>query len=346
MDKQIKVAIACQAYNQAKYIKQTLDGFVMQKTNFRFVAFIGDDCSTDGTREIIEEYAKKYPQIIKSIFQQTNTKGAMNFMDTFNACNKAQYVAWCEGDDYWTDEYKLQKQVDFLDKNPKYSACFHPVKIIYENNEKEPIFYPARKTMLGKKEITLNELLSKNYIQTNSVMYRWRFQDGSLGQYFYEYLLPSDWYLHLLHAKLGPIGFIHDVMSVYRRQEQGIWYDSMVNPERLKLNNGIYIFNFYKNVYKNITDNSEIYLNNVLLPKARELLLNYFNYGEFEKLQEFKNINQNLFNQIFPLKEKDKFKKKYKKYKKLFKIFLFSTIALIFILITLLILYTKFKGEI
>ncbi|MBQ8635611.1 glycosyltransferase [bacterium] len=345
MDKEIKVAIACQTYNQAKYIRQMLDGFVMQKTNFRFVAYVGDDCSTDGTKEIIEEYAKKYPEIIKPIYQQTNTKGAMNFMDTFNAC-KAQYVAWCEGDDYWTDENKLQKQADFLDCHPDYSGCFHPVKVIYENNEKKSAFYPAKKTMLGKNKITLNELLHKNYIQTNSIMYRWRFQDGSLGQYFFEYILPGDWYLHLLHAKCGPIGYIDEVMSVYRRQPQGIWYDSIANPERLKLNNGLYMFNFYKNVYKNIADCSQNYFQNVLAPITHELLLNYFNYGDFEKLQEFKNLNKDLFNQFFPLQEKDRFKKKYKKYKKLFEIFLISTITLIFILITLLVLYTKFKGEI
>lgn len=332
MDSEIKVAVACQTYNQVNYIKQALDGFIMQKTNFKFVVYVGDDCSTDGTREIIKEYAEKYPDIIKPIFQETNTKGALNFMDTFNAC-KTQYVAWCEGDDYWIDEYKLQKQVDFLDRNPSFSACFHPVKVIYENDEKPNSIYPSKKTMINKNKIVLEKLLKRNYIQTNSIMYRWQFQNESLSRYFNEPLLPGDWYLHLLHAKKGPIGFLKDVMSVYRRQPQGIWYDSINNVTRLKLNNGIYMLNFYKNIYKNITDNSEDYFNNILIPAAQDILQNYYIHGYFEKLLEFKNSNQELYSKIFPIQKNDKIMRKYKKYKKLFDVFLFIIIILIFILI-------------
>lgn len=132
MDK--KLSIICITYNQKDYIKQCLDGFIMQKTNFEFVAYIGDDCSTDGTIEIIQEYEQKYPNIIKGIYHNQNVGVNQNLLDVMSKCN-TRYVAICEGDDYWTDPYKLQKQVDYLEEHSEYSACFHPVRIKWENGK-------------------------------------------------------------------------------------------------------------------------------------------------------------------------------------------------------------------
>ena len=101
------VSIHCMAYNHANYIRECLDGFVKQKTNFPFIAYVGDDCSTDGTTEIIKEYEKKYPDIIKGIYHKKNTKAEGNFFDILKQC-KGKYLIFCEGDDYWTDINKLQ----------------------------------------------------------------------------------------------------------------------------------------------------------------------------------------------------------------------------------------------
>ena len=128
MDKSIPVvSICCVAYNHVHFIRQCLDGFVMQKTNFPFEVLIHDDASTDGTQDIIREYEAKYPDIIKPIYQKENqySKGVRVSLVYNYSRVRGKYVALCEGDDYWTDPYKLQKQVDFLEAHPDYVMCSH-----------------------------------------------------------------------------------------------------------------------------------------------------------------------------------------------------------------------------
>nr|WP_288834192.1 glycosyltransferase [uncultured Flavobacterium sp.] len=125
MDKYI-VSISCVTYNHAPFIKTCLDGFLMQQTSFAFEVVIHDDASTDGTREIIEEYTSKYPDIFFPMYQKENqySQGIRGMMARFNfpRC-RGKYIALCEGDDYWTDPLKLQKQVDVLENNPEYKFC-------------------------------------------------------------------------------------------------------------------------------------------------------------------------------------------------------------------------------
>ena len=126
------LSIICITYNHKDFIRQALEGFVMQKTNFKFEVLIHDDASTDGTADIIREYEAKYPDIIKPIYQKENqfSKG-VHILKTFIYPRVlGKYVALCEGDDYWTDPNKLQKQVDFLEAHPEYSGCFHVLAII------------------------------------------------------------------------------------------------------------------------------------------------------------------------------------------------------------------------
>lgn len=220
MAKAPKVSILCLTYNQDEYIKQTLDGFLMQKTDFDFEVLINDDASTDNTQKILKEYAEKYPEIIKPNFQNKNlySQGLRNFIPRF-LLPKAQgkYLAVCEGDDYWTDPDKLQTQADFLDNNPDYVICFHAVRVTYENSEDKEFIFPDVK---DENWYTTEELLRTNYIPTNAVMYRKQ-----------KYLniptdiSPGDWFLHLYHAQFGKIKFIDKVMSVYRKHEGGIWWD-------------------------------------------------------------------------------------------------------------------------
>lgn len=115
MSSQIIVTIRCAAFNHGQYIRQTLDGFVMQKTNFAFEAIVHDDASTDNTADIIREYAEKYPDIIKPFFEKENqySKGGKEIERIFEENSRGKYMVICEGDDFWTDSLKLQKQVDF-----------------------------------------------------------------------------------------------------------------------------------------------------------------------------------------------------------------------------------------
>ena len=137
MNKTTKVSISCLAYNHEPYISKCLDGFIMQKTDFPFEVLIHDDASTDRTADIIREYEAKYPDIIKPIYQTENkySKG-IGITKTYQFPRaKGKYIAMCEGDDYWTDPLKLQKQVDFLEKNEEYSACFHDIEIVNKDNK-------------------------------------------------------------------------------------------------------------------------------------------------------------------------------------------------------------------
>lgn len=121
------VSICCLTYNHAPYIRQCIDGFLMQKVNFNIEILIHDDASTDGTIDILREYEAIYPDIIFPIYEAENkySNGYSGQMDFFNYRRaRGKYIAYCEGDDYWTDPQKLQKQVDFMEANPEYSVCY------------------------------------------------------------------------------------------------------------------------------------------------------------------------------------------------------------------------------
>ncbi|MBQ3041416.1 MAG: glycosyltransferase [Clostridia bacterium] len=134
----MKVSVICLVYNHEPYLRKCLDGFVNQKCNFEYEVLIHDDASTDNSASIIREYEEKYPNIIKPIYQTENqmSKGVKISSTYIYPIAKGEYIAWCEGDDYWTSEDKLQRQVDFLDEHPEYIACIHKYDVINRKGEK------------------------------------------------------------------------------------------------------------------------------------------------------------------------------------------------------------------
>lgn len=219
-----KVSIVTISYNQEKYIQEALESFVTQETDFAFEVIVADDGSTDKTQEIITSYAARYPDIFRPILRDKNIGIHKNISDALSRA-RGEYIALCEGDDYWTDTTKLQRQADFLDKHPSYSLCFHPVRVFFQNKEEEDSIYPEQGHGY---RFTIEELLRWNFIQTNSVMYRKR-DYKNLPQD----VLPLDWYLHLYHAQYGKIGYIDRVMGAYRRHASGIWWASHSNADEL-----------------------------------------------------------------------------------------------------------------
>jgi glycosyltransferase involved in cell wall biosynthesis len=133
----VMVTVRCTAYNQEPFIRQTLEGFVMQKTNFRFEVIVHDDASTDGTARIIREFAEKYPDIIRPIYETENqySKHDDSLRRVLDACLRGKYIAYCEGDDYWIDPLKLQKQVDFLESHPDYGAVYTNFEAFYNDTK-------------------------------------------------------------------------------------------------------------------------------------------------------------------------------------------------------------------
>lgn len=221
MDKNISplVSICCITFNHEPYIRKCLDGFLMQKTNFDFEILIHDDASTDGTASIIRKYKVKYPDLLKPIYQTENqySKG-IRPINKFNFERaRGKYIALCEGDDYWIDPLKLQKQVDFLEENEEYSICFHNVKIFKENENKFMADYITREV---NETSDIYELAKANYIHTPSVLFR-----NIITEFPTEfYNSPAgDYFLHMLNAQFGKIKKLNDCMAVYRVHEGGVW---------------------------------------------------------------------------------------------------------------------------
>lgn len=218
MIKRPTVSVVTITYNQEKYIRQTLESFVAQQTDFKFEIVVADDHSTDKTADIVKEFAGKYPELFRPILRKKNIGAQKNSISALKAAN-GKYIALCEGDDYWTDPKKLQRQVDFLEKNPQFGLCFHPVRVFFENKEAADFIFPDTKE--HGSVFTVKRLLKDNFIQTNSVMYRRQdYKDIK------DDVMPLDWYLHLYHAQFGKIGFINKVMSAYRRHSGGMWWNS------------------------------------------------------------------------------------------------------------------------
>lgn len=219
------VTIRCLVYNHEQYLRQCLDGFVMQQTNFPFEAIVHDDASTDGSAAIIREYAEKYPDIIKPIYETENQYSKRNgsIRRIMIANTHGKYVALCEGDDYWTDPLKLQKQVDFLESNPEYTMCFANAIMHYENNtaKEDRIF-----SNVEDRDYTGVELRTKWIVPTASVMLRgWIYKSDmytSCSQnknFFY-----GDIVLWLTCAHYGKIRGMSDIVSVYRRHDGGMTF--------------------------------------------------------------------------------------------------------------------------
>lgn len=217
LDEDILVAIHCVTYNHEPYIRDCLDGFLMQKTNFKFVAIVHDDVSTDKTADIIREYAAKYPEIIKPIYETENQyskfDGSLDrVMETAIAVTGAKYVAMCEGDDYWIDPYKLQKQVDFLETHTEFSICFHKCKnLIQQTGE---FTQEQVNNMIG--ETTIFDLAKGNFIHTPSVVYRQNDRVVAEKARFPQDLKADDYVYWMLLAQYGKIMKLPDEMAVYR----------------------------------------------------------------------------------------------------------------------------------
>lgn len=209
------VSIICLTYNQGEYLRQAFESFLLQETAFPIEVLVHDDASTDGSEEIIKEYARRYPKVFKVDIEKENQfkKGDLEFVNKVFREARGKYIALCEGDDYWTDSSKLQRQVDFLENNPGHALVFHPVRVVFESAPREDKIFPSTKS-----GFTLKRLLQGNFIQTNSVMYRRQNYDKLAAD-----VLPGDWYAHLYHAQFGKIGFIDRTMSVYRRHKGSAW---------------------------------------------------------------------------------------------------------------------------
>ena len=199
-EKEVQVSVICISYNHEKYIRDTLNGIFIQKTNFRYEVIVHDDASTDGTAAIIMEYAAQYPDTIIPICQTKNqySQGIPFLFEYILPKVNGKYIAYCEGDDYWTDPLKLQRQYDFLEKNPKYVACGHNVILVEDDNrfmtKDSPLYskYFETYTDMIDHDYTLEELgRQAMYGQTCTRMYR-NFWNNLPKDFKNQYILSNE----------------------------------------------------------------------------------------------------------------------------------------------------------
>lgn len=223
INREIMVSIQCMAFNHEPYIRQCLDGFVMQKTNFHFEAIIHDDASTDGTSDIIREYERMYPDIIKPIYQIENqySKHDGSIRRALDSKTRGKYIALCEGDDYWTDPLKLQKQVDFLESHPDYSMVCNRTKLYSQRQGK----YIGENYCYNKSRLVdIKDVIFRGglFISTCSIMLR----HTVINEGFPDYIINchvGDYPLQIFAAMKGKVYYFNDIMSVYRIDNNASW---------------------------------------------------------------------------------------------------------------------------
>lgn len=268
MKDEIMVSICCITYNQENYIRDALDGFLKQKTNFKYEIIVHDDASTDNTAKIIKEYEDKYPDIIKPIYQTENQyqQGKRVSIPVYRKA-EGKYIAVCEGDDYWTNENKLQSQVDYMEAHSDCSFCFHNAIVLDELNKTKRKFVPynknAKKYLKKDNKYNVGELELLEFIPTASFMFRTKNFKNMPEWYAKCYV--GDWALKLVMTSFGYAYYMDDVMCVYRKNAIGSVTNKNVSKEKESTKGKLEILakkeefinlidDFTKNRYKDIFD--------------------------------------------------------------------------------------------
>lgn len=211
------VSVVCLTYNHEPYLRRALDSILNQKTEFPFEVLVGEDCSPDGSRAILKEYEQQHPGFFRMFYHEKNVGATANLHDLFMR-TEGKYLVILETDDYWTDDHKLQKQVDFLESHPEYIGCAHDSVVIDEN---ENVLNPSRIAMRGghaETVYTLKDLLETGFIfQTSSVLARNVFLDRHDFSVLYQaHPLVGDLTYYCEILRKGSIYILPDVMTAYR----------------------------------------------------------------------------------------------------------------------------------
>ncbi len=295
-DQQPLVSVAVMTYNHVDFIAKAIDSILCQKTDFSFEICIGEDDSSDGTREICQQYATKYPHIIRLFERKRDdvmvingyVTGRFNMIETLKSC-RGNYIAILEGDDYWIDPLKLQKQVDYLENNPDYALCFCNINVIYlDERKKDHPGYGTEKLPEGylqpisppKQTTDINDLVDGNFIHTPGVLFRNWIKDQGLPRYL-RHTPIGDWPLHMYTALQGKLYYFSDQMAVYRVHENGLW---STLSDFDKLTKGM------MQLPSMIAEN--IFQEDIQLRLVNRLnsLLSYFRYLYHKEIETYKNL--------------------------------------------------------
>lgn len=297
------VSVCCLTYNHDKYIRRALDSILIQKTNFPIEIIVHDDASLDGTRDIISGFAKKYPQIIRPVFQEKNLmKSGIGIFQIYTnyvfPLAQGKYIAICEGDDFWSDPAKLQIQINFMENYPECTVCFHKVGILKNGETNFDIYEDYHRRILGERsEFTFYDLLKDNIIPNCSVVYR--NMRSEFPDLFRNIVFP-DWPLHLLYAEKGKLGYINKCMAIHHDHEKGLW-NGNTNINKVKS-----IISFYVDLLKYL----DVQYHTIIHESLERYLQGFkfvdfgidfeigYSYGFVRKQQELDKLQKDL-NTIF-----------------------------------------------
>lgn len=229
MENQPLVSIICLTYNEEEFVRDAFDGFLSQVVDFPFEVLVFDDASQDTTQEIIEEYVGKYPDIFKAtLYKENYYQKGLRFFGSYQGLKtaKGKYIAFCEGDDYWCDNHKLQKQVEFLESHPEFEVCAHETRIRndYYKEENGILFSHTKVNIFidrsKQNHYKFADTLTGNIFHISSLMFR---NDKLLEfpEWIYE-VSAQDMVFYMILAERGDIYLMRDVMSVYRHNQKSI----------------------------------------------------------------------------------------------------------------------------
>lgn len=279
------VSVCVQTYQHADYIVDCLEGILMQETDFSFAILLGEDASTDGTRDICIKYAKKYPENIKLFLHDRENNieiggqptGRFNFLYNLYSA-RGKYIALCDGDDYWTDPQKLQKQVGFLENDEDYVGCFSNFMIVDRNSN-----VLKKKGLLKKKQrdLDISSILEFQSPKTLTTVFRRKVLPT---QYCNEYrkVFNFDTFLFSLLARENPFKYLDFTSGAYREHSEGIWSE---NNEILQNEKQLHTFMLMKNVFDD--DHEQLAISRRILRKRLKLIPLYIKKGHFIKALRF-----------------------------------------------------------
>lgn len=251
MVERVIVSVCVQTFNHEPFIRKCLDGFIIQKTNFAFEVLIHEDASTDNTAKIIREYEANYPEIIKPIYQTVNqySQGINSLTDLLFPIARGKYIAQCEGDDFWTDPLKLQKQVDFLETHPEYSYVCSRFSVLNENTGEQKGFADDFFADGKDKLITTDNFFNPYISKTLTVLFRAKLIE-KINSNFKSF---SDLFLFFQLLQYGNAYCLSEDMGVYRLHSGGVWSSiSRITNSQISYNMSFDFVRIYGNKYNSI----------------------------------------------------------------------------------------------
>lgn len=291
-----KVVVICMTYNHAQFIEKTLQGFVSQKVDFPVCYIVRDDASTDETADIVRRYEKKYPSLIHGIYETVNQYGIhrdMPYSQKLILETDGEYYAFCEGDDYWCDDYKLKKQVDLMDAHPNATLCIHGHFLLNNKNEKLKPVHPYRKSgPISTKDVILEPY---GMPATCSMLMR----GTAIKKYPYDILKcpVGDRNRRAFLASIGTVLYIDELMSVYRINNSQSFGGKLVDYD--KSLNLVREMNLFYDKFDLYTDGK--YNEAISLVKEREWISHYMRFHDYKSI-----VNTRYYREYFPLTNKIK----------------------------------------